>query len=77
MKAARPQHASLLDFVQVDDFSELGVFDDALSGGIDAVIHVASVRIRTPLDQDRPVNHISSIFFLTPLLAIHIQHYKQ
>ena len=42
MKAARPQYASKLDFVVVEDFTKSGVFDDALEG-IDAVIHVASV----------------------------------
>ncbi|PGH12455.1 hypothetical protein AJ79_04291 [Helicocarpus griseus UAMH5409] len=41
MKAARPQYASQLDFVQIKDFSKLGVFDKAIDG-IDAVIHVAS-----------------------------------
>ncbi|KAJ5581818.1 NAD-dependent epimerase/dehydratase [Penicillium sp. DV-2018c] len=41
MKAARPQYASKLDFVVVEDFTQVGVFDDAMDG-IDAVIHVAS-----------------------------------
>ncbi|KAK2776618.1 hypothetical protein FQN53_002561 [Emmonsiellopsis sp. PD_33] len=41
MKAARPQYASQLDFVQIDDFANPGVFDKAIDG-IDAVIHVAS-----------------------------------
>lgn len=43
MKAARPQYASKLDFVVVDDFTRTGVFESAMDG-IDAVIHVASVR---------------------------------
>jgi nucleoside-diphosphate-sugar epimerase len=42
MIAARPQHASKLEFVQIEDLSKLGVFDHAMEG-IDAVIHVASV----------------------------------
>lgn len=42
MKAARPQYASQLDFVQIEDFARLGVFDKAVED-IDAVIHVASV----------------------------------
>jgi nucleoside-diphosphate-sugar epimerase len=42
MKASRPQYASKLDFVVVDDFTNIGVFDAAMEG-IDAVIHVASV----------------------------------
>ncbi|KAJ5886204.1 uncharacterized protein N7473_008878 [Penicillium subrubescens] len=41
MKAARPQYASKLDFVVVEDFTNVGVFDAAMEG-IDAVIHVAS-----------------------------------
>jgi uncharacterized protein YbjT (DUF2867 family) len=44
MKAARPQYASKLDFVVVEDFTNIGVFDAAMDG-IDAVIHVASVRL--------------------------------
>lgn len=42
MKAARPQYASQLDFVVVEDFTRIGVFEAAMDG-IDAVIHVASV----------------------------------
>ena len=42
MKAARPQHASRLEFVEIQDFSQIGVFDDIMEG-IDGVIHVASV----------------------------------
>ncbi|KAJ5110571.1 hypothetical protein N7532_001106 [Penicillium argentinense] len=41
MKAARPQYASRLDFVVVEDFTQIGVFDSVMEG-IDAVIHVAS-----------------------------------
>ncbi|KAE8337980.1 hypothetical protein BDV24DRAFT_177117 [Aspergillus arachidicola] len=41
MKAARPQHASRLEFVEIQDFSQIGVFDDIMEG-IDGVIHVAS-----------------------------------
>lgn len=43
MKAARPQYATKLDFVVIQDFTQLGVFESAMDG-IDAVIHVASVR---------------------------------
>jgi NAD dependent epimerase/dehydratase family enzyme len=42
MKAARPEYASKLDFVVVEDFTKIGVFDSVMDG-IDAVIHVASV----------------------------------
>lgn len=42
MKAARPQYASKLDFVVIDGFTNIGVFDAAMER-IDAVIHVASV----------------------------------
>ncbi|CAI7678940.1 unnamed protein product [Penicillium pancosmium] len=41
MKAARPRYASQLDFVVVEDFTKIGVFDSVMEG-IDAVIHVAS-----------------------------------
>ncbi|KAJ5537745.1 hypothetical protein N7494_007224 [Penicillium frequentans] len=41
MKAARPQYASKLDFVVIEDFTKTGVFDSAMDG-IDGVIHVAS-----------------------------------
>ncbi|KAJ5295037.1 hypothetical protein PENANT_c037G08599 [Penicillium antarcticum] len=41
MKAARPQYASQLDWVVVEDFTKIGVFDSVMDG-IDAVIHVAS-----------------------------------
>lgn len=44
MKAARPEYASKLDFVQAEDFSNVGVFDD-VAQDVDAVIHVASVCI--------------------------------
>lgn len=43
MIKARPQHASSLDFVEIDDFASPGRLDDAVKG-VDAVIHVASVR---------------------------------
>jgi FlaA1/EpsC-like NDP-sugar epimerase len=42
MMAARPEYASKLDFVVVEDFTKIGVFDSVMDG-IDAVIHVASV----------------------------------
>lgn len=42
MIEARPKFASQLDFVQVEDFEKIGVFEDAVKD-VDAVIHVASV----------------------------------
>lgn len=42
MLRARPQHGDRLDFVQIKDFDQLGVFADAVKN-VDAVIHVASV----------------------------------
>lgn len=42
MLQARPQHASHLDFVEVEDFESGGSFENAMSD-IDGVIHVASV----------------------------------
>ncbi|KAE8391202.1 pyridoxal phosphate-dependent transferase [Aspergillus alliaceus] len=41
MKAARLQHASRLEFVEIKDFSQTGVFDNIMDD-IDGVIHVAS-----------------------------------
>ncbi|PVH71233.1 NAD(P)-binding protein [Cadophora sp. DSE1049] len=41
MMQARPQFASQLDFVQIEDFEKSGVFEEAVKG-VDAVIHVAS-----------------------------------
>jgi len=41
MLDARPNFASQLDFVQIHDFEQTGVFDEAVKG-VDAVIHVAS-----------------------------------
>jgi nucleoside-diphosphate-sugar epimerase len=43
MLDGRPNHSTKLDFVQVQDFDQTGVFDDAVKD-VDAVIHVASVR---------------------------------
>ncbi len=40
---ARPRYHDRLEFVQVDDFSQKNVFTEAVKG-VDAVIHVASVR---------------------------------
>jgi hypothetical protein len=42
MKDARPGFAEKLDFVQINDFEQNGVFGDAVKG-VDGVIHVASV----------------------------------
>lgn len=42
MKDARPQHASLLDFVQIEDFTSNADFKEAVQG-VDGVIHAASV----------------------------------
>lgn len=47
MKAARPQYASKLEFVQIEDFTQIGVFDHVMNG-IDAVVHVASVCTHDP-----------------------------
>ncbi|KAK0110177.1 hypothetical protein ONS95_002828 [Cadophora gregata] len=41
MIQARPQFASQLDFVQIEDFEKSGVFEEAVKG-VDAVMHVAS-----------------------------------
>ncbi|KAG2419979.1 hypothetical protein HFD88_004776 [Aspergillus terreus] len=41
LRQARPQHASKLEIVEVQDFTQLAVFDTVMSD-IDAVIHVAS-----------------------------------
>lgn len=42
MLEARPEFVSQLDFVQIHDFEQQGVFAEAIQG-VDAVIHVASV----------------------------------
>ncbi len=47
MLDVRPAFSSQLDFVQIQDFEQLGVFDEAIKE-IDAVIHVASVCLPTP-----------------------------
>lgn len=39
---SRPEYASKLDLVLVEDFQKLGVFDDAIKD-VDSIIHVASV----------------------------------
>jgi nucleoside-diphosphate-sugar epimerase len=44
MLEARPEFASQLDFVQIHDFQRTGVFDEAIKD-VDAVVHVASVRL--------------------------------
>ncbi|PGH05507.1 hypothetical protein AJ80_08328 [Polytolypa hystricis UAMH7299] len=41
MLTAQPQYALQLDFVQIDNFANLDVFDKAVEG-VDAVIHVTS-----------------------------------
>jgi hypothetical protein len=46
MLAARP--GALLDFIEIGSMTEPGAFDAALSGGIDGVIHCASVGIPSP-----------------------------
>lgn len=43
MIKARPQHASNLEFVQIQDFENPGGLEEAVKGA-DGVIHVASVR---------------------------------
>lgn len=42
MIQARPQHASRLDFVEIQDFESGGSFEEAIKN-VDGVIHVASV----------------------------------
>ena len=42
MKDARPQYASRLDFVQIEDFADNTNFEEAVDG-IDAIVHTASV----------------------------------
>lgn len=42
MKDARPQYASQLDFVQIEDFSKNANFAEAVNG-VDAIVHTASV----------------------------------
>lgn len=44
MVDARPEFRGKLDFFQIDDFEKPGGFIDAIQD-IDAVIHVASVRL--------------------------------
>ncbi|KXH69042.1 NAD dependent epimerase/dehydratase [Colletotrichum salicis] len=53
MIKARPEYAGKLDFIQIDDFENLGVFSEAIKD-VDAVVHVASVRIL-------PINGVRSI----------------
>lgn len=45
MCKARP-HTNKLDFIQIEDFENTGVFKEAMDG-IDGVIHVASVSERS------------------------------
>jgi len=42
MIKARPQHAKLLDFIQIEDFGTSGSLDEAVKG-VDGIVHVASV----------------------------------
>lgn len=69
MKAARPQYASKLDFVVVEDFTQIGVFDSVMDG-IDAVIHVASVGTSELLVSGQPN-------VLIPLTALFLRHHQQ
>jgi hypothetical protein len=68
MKAARPQYASKLDFVVVEDFTQIGVFDSVMDG-IDAVIHVASVSN----SQFFSTTNSNMLTYLTALLLRHHQ----
>ena len=47
MADARPQHASMLEFVQIQDFENPDGLVDAVKG-VNGVIHVASVRKHPP-----------------------------
>jgi len=49
MNDARPQHSSLLEFVQINDFTGHTDFTEAVQG-VDAVIHAASVCTATARD---------------------------
>ena len=44
MKDARPEFSALLDFVEIGDFEQTGVFKDAVKD-VNGVIHVASVSL--------------------------------
>lgn len=62
MKDARPQHASLLDFVQIEDFTGKAEFTEAVKD-VDGIVHAASVsqRLSTshgPIsDSSQPLNY--------------------
>lgn len=43
MRDARPQHAQLLEFVQISDFTGEADFTEAVAG-VDGIVHAASVR---------------------------------
>ncbi|KAK2756963.1 hypothetical protein FQN54_004931 [Arachnomyces sp. PD_36] len=66
MKAARPEYASKLDFVQVEDFTNVGGVFDGLLQDINAVIHVASPLTYTITDNEKElilpaINGVKSI----------------
>jgi hypothetical protein len=70
MLAARPEFASKLDFVQIQDFEKTGIFDDAIKN-VDAVIHVASVCfipkiIENPLNLKPVADYLRSHSLTTP-----------
>ncbi|KAL1856142.1 hypothetical protein Plec18170_004011 [Paecilomyces lecythidis] len=65
MKDARPQYASRLEFVQIGDIAQLGVFDKAIDD-VDAVIHTASPLRYDTTDSERElvlpaINGVKSI----------------
>jgi hypothetical protein len=62
MLEARPQFASQLDFVQIEDFEKIRVFDEAVKE-VDAVIHVASVRFPLKIKETPSIESLLLIIF--------------
>lgn len=72
---ARPQFASQIDFVQIEDFEKSGVFEDAVKG-VDAVIHVASPFTYDTKDNEKElilpaINGVRSILEAATNSSIH------
>jgi hypothetical protein len=62
MLEARPQFASQLDFVQIEDFEKTTVFDEAVKD-VDAVIHVASVCFPPKIKETPSIESLLLIIF--------------
>jgi nucleoside-diphosphate-sugar epimerase len=62
MLEARPEFASKLDFVQIQDFEKTGVFDEAVKD-VDAVIHVASVCFSPKIKETPSIESLLLIIF--------------